>query len=349
MMKNKGIIYIILNRSGIYRAAIALCLTVIAFSLTACEKEKTPHKSNASESPGIHKTFERGPVSVDLDIDKKEITIADRVNLSITVISDEDYEVRLPAFGSKLEQFGIIDYHTTQPELVDDNRQKISRSYVLEPFLSGDYVIPPMQIDFWKKGEKEKDLHTLETEEITIKVSSLLPEKMEDIKLHEIRPPVALPRSKDMWIWAAAAAGLMAVGIVLLVIIRYRKKKVQQEVSQKIPPHELAFTELQRLVDEDLIQKGEIKLFYQRISDVLRHYIENRFGLRAPEQTTEEFLMDLEASNTLPVEYRPLLKTFLTHCDLVKFAEHRPTTEDIQRTFDSCKNFITGTQEKDIV
>ena len=95
---------------------------------------------------------------------------------------------------------------------------------------------------------------------------------------------------------------------------------------------------------ENLVEKGEVKRFYQRISDILRRYIERRFGINAPEQTTEEFLAGIKTRHDFPETYHALIKSFLTRCDLVKFAEHQPTTENIQQIFDSCKDFIIGTQ-----
>jgi 5'-deoxynucleotidase YfbR-like HD superfamily hydrolase len=115
-------------------------------------------------------------------------------------------------------------------------------------------------------------------------------------------------------------------------------------VVVQLPAHEIAYRELERLIADDLPGKGRIKEFYQRISDILRRYIENRFGLHAPEQTTEEFLAALGADATLAPSHKSLLKNFLQHCDLVKFARHEPTTEDIQKTFDSCRNFIGETK-----
>ncbi len=345
-MKTAKTIYSDLRSSISALMVFALPVLLCPIILTSCAQQDDAGKADEGESPGIHKTFERGPITVNLDVDKKEISIAERLNLSITVISDEDYKVELPSFGAKLEQFGVLDYHTTRPELVDDNRQKISRSYLLEPFLSGDYTITPMEIRFWKKGEKETDPHSIETEEITIKVNSLLPENMEDIELHDIRPPVNFPYPKAVWLWTGIAAGVVIIVIILIFILVNRKKRLREIIQARIAPHELAYEELRRLVSEDLIEKGEIKLFYQRISDILRHYIENRFRLHAPEQTTEEFLAALENSRDFPDKYRPLLKVFLSHCDLVKFAEHQPTTEDIQNTFDSCKDFIAGTEKE---
>ena len=100
------------------------------------------------------------------------------------------------------------------------------------------------------------------------------------------------------------------------------------------------------MIARNLIESGEIKLFYQEISNILRRYIEKRFGINAPEQTTEEFLDGLKTPATFPVEYQDLLKRFLIHCDLVKFAAHQPVAEDIQNTVDSCRKFIDETALK---
>ena len=310
----------------------------------SCDKEEKTGAPDKEEETEIHETIDRGPASLFLDIDRKEITIAERLNLKITVKVDEDYEVKLPGFGEKLEQFGIVDYHTTQPKLTKDNRKEISRSYVLEPFLSGEYIIPSMAVGFWKKGEEETGAHKIETPEVTVTVKSLLPEDLEEAKLNEIKPPVPFPRSYTLWIGLGLGAALVCAGIVLAVILIRRRKRVEDVWSQQVPAHELAYEALRRLVAEDLIKKGQIKVFYQRLSGVLRHYIENRFALRAPEQTTEEFLAGLEVARDFPETYKSLLKTFLIHCDLVKFAEHRPQADDIQKTFDSCKAFIKGTE-----
>ena len=66
--------------------------------------------------------------------------------------------------------------------------------------------------------------------------------------------------------------------------------------------------------------------------------------MRAPELTTEEFLEDLRDSDVLVQSHKDLLKEFLQHCDLVKFAEHMPATSEIQQAFDACKRFILETQ-----
>jgi len=328
------------------RKFFVFLLVFFSISAVSCNKEETTGTmdKDKDKDTGIHETLDRGPATLFLDIDRREITIADRLNLKITMVVDEDYEVKLPGFGEKLEQFGIVDYRTTQPELTKDNRKKVSRSYVLDPFLSGEYVIPSMAVSFWKKGEEETGAHEIKTPEVTMTVRSLLPEDLEEATLNEIKPPVPFPRSYVLWIWLGIGSALVVTGIVVAVILIRRRKRAEEVWSQQVLAHEQAYEALRRLVAEDLIKKREIKVFYRRLSGVLRQYIENRFALRAPEQTTEEFLAGLEAEREFPGTYKSLLKTFLVHCDLVKFAEHQPRAEDIQKTFDSCKAFIKGTE-----
>lgn len=328
-------------RNWLAFAATILCVV----SVTSCDGGKKPGKS----AGGIERKVERGPVSAIVRLDKAEVTIADRVNLSIEVRAKEDYEVELPPVGDKLEQFGIADYRTSQPELVGTNEVVVRRTYVLEPFLSGDYAIKPFKVTFRQKSEAADVKHELETEEMTVKVKSLLPDKVRALKINDIVPPVRLPRVWKTAVWVAVLLGavLLAAIVAILAVLRTRRGR-GSAAAQAIPPHELAYRRLQELVDDDLVGKGRTKLFYQRISDILRHYIEDRFGLHAPEETTEEFLHELGAGDTLVGEHKTLLKDFLLNCDMVKFAEHQPETAEIQGAFDSCKKFISETVPKEV-
>ncbi len=322
---------------------VMLCLMLF---LSCSNNKPDPDSSPEEKSAGIHESIERGPARVTLDVDKKEISIAERINLTIGVDIGEDYEVEMPAFGDKLEQFGIVDYHTTQPELKDNSRKLVSRSYILEPFLSGDYKISPMKIAFFRKDEKDNGVHYVETPEIIIRVKSLLPDDMGNMKLNEIIHPLPYPRSYTVWIWSTA--GIVLVALLAGGIFLHRKRLTARAASEiRLKAHEIAYNELRALVDENLIEKGDIKEFYHRLSAIVRRYIENRFGLRAPEQTTEEFLSGLEYASGFPSQYKPLLKNFLKHSDLVKFARFQPDDEDIQKSFDSCKAFIQGTEERE--
>lgn len=328
-----------------YAPCLGVVVTGLALLLVGCGEKKETGEQSSKREGGVEKVYERGPLKVVLWLDNPEPTIADRITLEMEMTSDEAYEVTPPAFGEKLEQFGITDFRSTPPELVGDGKVRESRTYELEPFLSGEYTIPPMTFRFAKKDGSDEEPHELETEELTVTVSSLLPEDAENLEIHEIAPPVELPKPTPAWLWPTVA-GIGAVVLTALGMIFWPRRKAAAQVVPPRPAHEIAFGALAALVAEDLPGKGEVKAFYQRISDILRHYIENRFGLHAPERTTEEFLSELGAGQALEAGHKALLGRFLHHCDLVKFAEHQPTRDDIQSTFDSCKNFILETKQE---
>lgn len=297
------------------------------------------------ESAAIEKNYERGPLKVVLKIDNDEPTIADRITLTLETTISEDYELTAPSFGEKLDRFLIVDYNTGQEELLEGGETRRVTTYKLEPFLSGEYVISPMTYRFRKRNGDDEKEHELETEEVILQVRSFDPEKAESLEIHEIEPPVELPEPETEYLWPLVAGGIAVVIAALGMFLWGRWKTVGESVVQKIPAYEVAIADLEKLIGDDLAEKGKLKEFYQRISDILRRYIENRFGLRAPERTTEEFLIELGAGEELSAVHKPLLRSFLQHCDLVKFAAHEPSRDDIQSTFDACKTFIVETKE----
>ena len=135
----------------------------------------------------------------------------------------------------------------------------------------------------------------------------------------------------------------MVLAIVALGVIAcwlWRRKKPTTATETVAPPtaFEVALAALQRLREEN----PPTEQFYTQLSDIVRHYIEGRFGLRAPERTTEEFL--IEAS--LPAQHMTLLGAFLQESDLVKFARLRPSDEDRQRAFEAAEKFVRETVEQ---
>lgn len=328
------------TRAG--RLGAAFLVALAALGLSSCARHQDDRA--AGNSFEIEQEWERGPATFRLKVDRAEITIAERITLMIEVDADEEMEVELPRFGENLDEFGIVDYHTPQPRIITENRVRTSRSYTLEPFLSGDYRIPPMKIAFRKKGDDGAARHEIESEEITVTVTSLLPEDIEQLKIADIIAPLSLPRPPRRWILPTVLAAMVAAAIITAAALCVRRRRSPEALALARPAHEIAYEQLAALLELDLVAQGRVKEFYDAVSGIVRHYIENRFALRAPEMTTEEFLVDMGEHSVLDDAHKTLLRGFLVHCDLVKFAEFAPTTGDIQRTFDSCKDFIEATR-----
>jgi hypothetical protein len=316
----------------------------------------------------IDKQYERGPLTVHVRADKAKMTIADTVLLELQAAIEPGYEVKMPKVNKVLENFGIVDWDNLGDRLDPNNRVVSTYRYRLEPFLSGTHPIPAFTFEFYDanspkggtnsgspsgasvaattankpQNKDQEKKYELTTEPIDIEVTSLLGEQRANLKIDDIEGVIEMPRPKSfMWVWAL---GIVVAAAAAGSWLYLRRKRVKELVRIFKPAHELAYERLRALVNEDLIGAGKIKEFYERISDILRHYIEHRFSIRAPERTTEEFLAELANTEVLPAADKQRLGEFLRHCDLVKFAKHNPTTQQVQETFDLVKDFIEKTK-----
>lgn len=281
-------------------------------------------------------------MTVHVRADKAKMTIAETVLLELEAAVDPGYEVRMPKVDKVLENFGIVDWDNLGDKLDPNDRTVSTCRYRLEPFLSGTFPIQAFTFEFTDVNSPDDKKYELTTEPIDIEVTSLLGEQRADLKIEDIEGVVEIPREPSFWwLWVL---GVIAVASAVGFWLHLRRKRVKELVRIFRPAHEIAYERLRALVKEDLISAGRIKEFYECVSDILRHYIEHRFDLRAPERTTEEFLLELANADVLSVPDKERLGEFLTHCDLVKFARHEPTTEQIQKTFDLVKDFIDKTK-----
>ena len=107
-----------------------------------------------------------------------------------------------------------------------------------------------------------------------------------------------------------------------------------------IPPHVRAKNKLR----EALALISDPRLFCIAVSDALRVYLEERFNFRAPERTTDEFLLDLQQTTLLSPEQKESLTAFLQECDLVKFGRFEPNEDELRGLHDAALRLIDETQ-----
>src|SRR5207247_5345081 len=101
---------------------------------------------------------------------------------------------------------------------------------------------------------------------------------------------------------------------------------------------------LERLRRRGLVEAGAMKDYYSELSAIVRTYLEQRFEIRAPEMTTEEFLLASARGGRLVGPHRALLGEFLKDSDLVKFARHLPTVADGERAWAAARRFVDETR-----
>jgi hypothetical protein len=331
------------RRAGLCQVCIALAFSLVvalaAGALTGCGEDV---EDEGSEQFAIDKHYQYGDAGLTLKVSRDRLTVADSLDLVLEATAPEQEKIRFPAIDDKLGEFRVASRGSRGPRLVAEGRIIERRSYRLEPFLAGEYTIPAMTVRF-ESAPGDGEVEVIESEPLTIHVESVLPASEQQPDIKEIQPPVELPGPG--WL-LYGGVGLALLALALGVYVWWRRRRPAKPPEPPPLPHEVAYRELDALLAADLVRQGRAKLFYLRLSNILRRYIEERFGLRAPERTTEEFLVDLRSSEEFEARHKDLLRDFLRHCDMVKFAEHQPTNEEIDRAVESCRRFIAETHPR---
>jgi hypothetical protein len=107
-------------------------------------------------------------------------------------------------------------------------------------------------------------------------------------------------------------------------------------------PRQVAEDALAVLASKDLPQQELFEAFYVELTAIVRQFIEEYHRIRAPEQTTEEFLHEAAAHPAFKPDVRSLLREFLWSADLVKFARHSPSLDQCAEAFKAARGFIAS-------
>ena len=296
----------------------------------------------------LERTTQRGPVTATVRLEPAEPVIGDVLSLTVDVLAEPEVEVLMPAFGEALEQYAIVDFVPHQ-KLDDEGRTQTTQRYHIQPNRSGKQAIPPILIEFVDRrgghspAPEGRDAHELLTERLDFQVASMLPEGV----VQELRDPLGElakiePPGSPLWPWIVGGALLLSAAgpFGLRALMEWRRR------ARRRTAYEIARARLDRLVVRpEPGSPEEIDAFFVELSSVVRNYLEARFELRSPELTTEEFLDQMSGSPDLSHEHQRLLQGFLRRADLVKFARHLPTDEDIRDSVRAAERFLEETRE----
>ena len=279
------------------------------------------------------------PVSVNAEVDRNAVSIGDKIKYTITVKSKKGIDIEFPEFGDTLAEFAIKDFGSSKGGLFGTHT--LIQWYILDTFETGSLTIPSIGVKYRLKGKT--DWKEILSEEIEIEVKSVLNEEdTETAKLQDIKGPLRYRDLTYLYILLAVAA---AVIIILAVIFILKKRTApKQSIPPPRPAHEIAYEALTELEKKNYPKTGRIMEYYTSLSGIVRRYLENRFRLKAPEMTTEEFLYSVRESRDLNYEQKGLLGEFLSHCDMVKFAKYSPETEEIEKSHVSARRLIDETK-----
>ena len=283
-------------------------------------------------------------VTVDATIDSLQILIGEQAKIKLQVSLDTDKRAVFPVYTDTLVRgVEIIDVAKPDTQLLNDGRRSlITQEYTITSFDSALYYLPPMEVTVDNKPYRSKAL--------ALKVYSMPVDTLHPNQFFGPKTVMQAPFAWEDW-YVTIACVLLFVPFLLLLIylvkrIRDNKPIIRKvKVEPKLPPHQLAMQEIERIKNEKVWQKGEPKEYYTELTDTLRVYIKERFGFNALEMTSSEIidkLLEMKDKEAIS-DLRELFQT----ADLVKFAKHNPMMNENDANLINAIDFINETKEKE--
>lgn len=290
------------------------------------------------------------PPEVSVSMKPDSILIGDHVTLRIEVRKDMMQVVEFPTFGDKGPGGNIVVVKDMPVDTlsVSGREQVLAKEYILTSFREGGYDLGKVPVLYLDKNITDtlfvgQDLKLLVT---TFEVDTA------STTIFDIKPPVNTPMMVDevrgyVRISVLAACVLAAViWFITRAVARRRAKTVTEggKPKPKVQPHVRAIRELEHLHNQKLWQNSKHKQYYTRLTDVLREYLEGRYGIGAMEMTSDE-IMAAAVEAGLTDRNFDSLNDILRTADLVKFAKFIPAPDYNETAYYNAYYFVEDTKE----
>ncbi|MFP4471177.1 MAG: hypothetical protein ACLFPE_10860 [Bacteroidales bacterium] len=276
-------------------------------------------------------------------LDTNAILVGDQVDLKLNLRLPDNYHFHWPQFGDTLTGGLEIVRRTPVDTGRIDGLLNVRQVLTVTAFDSGYYVIPP--VNFRYGTDPAALTEETETEPYLLNVFTMEVDTTQAIR--PIKGPISVGYSfAEIWPWIMLA--ILAIGVIILVIYFYRQRKKQKpfvfiKPKPKLPPHETALQELEKLKKEKLWQQGKIKEYHTRVAGIVREYIEEQFRVPAVEMTTWDTMQSVQKLN-LKEHDKNMLRWLLETADLVKFAKARPLPGEHEKSMEYATEFVRNTK-----
>lgn len=312
---------------------LAACLACVALAsgLAGCGQKPTPAPA-AEAKPKAEETAS-GPVTVRMQATPGVVRLDRDTLLSIQVLAPANVQVKLPSLEDRLSGF-TVSGSFDRPPVEQNGRMLRERSVRLTPRAAARYRIAPMAVTWHDRSGAEQWFPTRPL----VLSSEPLVKGDPGSSLASARPAVRIyPGFGTVMLYLLGVLALAGLCWGLWWLAR----RVRREVRlRRMSPRERALHELAELLERDLVGKDRVKDFYFELTMIVRAYIERAHAIRAPEQTTEEFLEAVSRDPRFAAAVVTRLRAFLQAADLVKYAAYRPDASAVGQSLDTARTYI---------
>ena len=243
---------------------------------------------------------------------------------------------------------GVEIIKPLQLDTVSNGRKsvKVEGKVILTSFDSGSYYLPPLIAMIERKSGAVDTLYmegpTLEVTTVPIDTATYV---IKDLK-GQIKYPL---KFKELlpWIGLALLLALIVWALVRWITMSRANRTFLGKPIVKDPPHIVALRALDKIRKQKLWQNDKQKQFYTEVTDALRVYIADRYGIVALERPSREMLADLKKQDIEEALYGKMDELF-TRADLVKFAKYLASAEENEEVIPDAVRFVNATYIKEI-
>ncbi len=294
-----------------WRRGLLLALACGALSLRA-----------GSETPPavLQENLSWGSVEIRLRAEPAEVRLEQDLNVVLTVTAPAAQQVELPDLRDRFQGFTVAEGFPRDPVTLPDGRRSREYRWRLVPGVARDeYRLAPFAVRV-REGATER---SFATRPVRFPAAARDASVSGGVEL-DPKPYWIAPTRRALANFAVLAGLAVVLALFVARLVRYLRHQVR---LRRLSPRERAFAELERLLHRRLLEQGLFKDFYIELTQVVRRYIERTHGIRAPEQTTEEFLAAAERHPRFTPAVVASLREFLQSADLVKFAGQDASVE----------------------
>ncbi|MEO7733397.1 MAG: hypothetical protein ABIY55_20715 [Kofleriaceae bacterium] len=330
--------------------ACAIGFALTAITAAGCHDDGVPEAATAAPiepaKDAISKTTEVGPVKATIKVWPAKPTLGDAIYARLEIDAPSGISIDAPfqeAGDQRLGRFVVVAFNRDTKRKADGG-QLHEQIYTLEAPASGRQRIPPLRFemtDHRKGSAGDGKPQEILTEEIPLEIAPIAVEAASA----QLRPAAGELDPDVGGIGWVALLGLASAGAVLISgsVLGIRALRARRRIEQQRSAYDEAVAQLRALEDHPPDQTSADGWFVE-LSAIVRRYLEHRYEIRAPELTTEEFLLVATARPELTGEHRVLLTSFLERCDRVKFAGYRPDAEESLATLKAARGFVEDTR-----
>ena len=276
-------------------------------------------------------------------LDSVSIAIGSQAKIRLEITKPAKSNVEIPIFRDTIiSGIEIVDITRFDTLTIAHDQEQINIDYLITSFDEGLYYIPPFAV--------VAQIDTFYSDFLTLKVIQPFGDIDTTRGPFDIKQPMSPKIVPSDYIFILIIIWIISVILVVLAyffLLRPKKKKEILAQKRNIPPHIKALHDLEEVKQKQLWQKGLYKEYYTQLTDVLRIYLHERFGIDALEMTSNEILFSVQARYEAESAYENLYRV-LKLADLVKFAKFKPLPNENELSYMNARLFVSQTQPEEI-